>query len=96
MESFKSKHRDECINEHVFSSLAEARRIIEIWHIDYNTMRPHSRLDYLTRKNSLQAGMPRIHSTSQMQRLDRQRADVLRFVGPLRPVPLPKRRPKAH
>lgn len=55
-ESFNSKLRHECINEHVFASLAEARRIIETWHIDYDTMRPHSRLDYLTRKNSLQAG----------------------------------------
>jgi putative transposase len=36
MESFNGKLRDECLNEHVFSSLAEARRIIEAWRIDYN------------------------------------------------------------
>jgi putative transposase len=48
MESFNGKLRDECLNEHVFSSLAEARRIIEAWRIDYNTARPHSSLDYLT------------------------------------------------
>ena len=40
--------RDECLNEHVFSSLAQARRIIEAWRIDYNTVRPHSSLGYLT------------------------------------------------
>jgi putative transposase len=46
MESFNGKLRDECLNEQVFSSLAEARRIIECWRIDYNTARPHSSLDY--------------------------------------------------
>jgi putative transposase len=48
MESFNGKLRDECLNEHVFSSLAQARRIIEAWRIDYNTVRPHSSLGYLT------------------------------------------------
>ena len=44
MESFNGKLRDECLNEHVFSSLAQARHIIEAWRIDYNTVRPHSSL----------------------------------------------------
>jgi putative transposase len=48
MESFNGKMRDECLNEHVFSSLTEAKRLIECWRIDYNTARPHSSLDYLT------------------------------------------------
>jgi len=48
MESFNGKLRDECLNEHVFASLAQARRIIEAWRIDYNTARPHSSLGYLT------------------------------------------------
>jgi putative transposase len=48
MESFNGRLRDECLNQHVFSSLAEARRIIEAWRIDYNTVRPHSSLRYLT------------------------------------------------
>jgi putative transposase len=48
IESFNGKLRDECLNEHMFSSLAEARRIIEAWRIDYNTVRPHSSLGYLT------------------------------------------------
>jgi putative transposase len=47
-ESFNGRLRDECLNEHVFSSLAQVRRIIEAWRIDYNTMRPHSSLGYLT------------------------------------------------
>lgn len=48
MESFNGKLRDECLNEHVFTTLAEARRIIEAWRVDYNTVRPHSSLNYLT------------------------------------------------
>ncbi|KPL55892.1 hypothetical protein ABB55_14335 [Prosthecomicrobium hirschii] len=43
-ESLNGRLRNECMNEHVFSSLAEARRIIENWRIDYNTLRPHSSL----------------------------------------------------
>jgi putative transposase len=41
MESFNGKLRDECLNEHVFASLAEARRIIEAWRIDYNRALQH-------------------------------------------------------
>ena len=48
MESLNGKMRDECLNEHVFGSLAEARRIIEAWRIDYNEVRPHSSLGYQT------------------------------------------------
>ena len=48
MESFNGKLRDECLNEHVFGSLAEARRVIEAWRIDYNEVRPHSSLGYQT------------------------------------------------
>jgi putative transposase len=44
VESFNGRLRDECLNEHAFASLAEARRIVEAWRIDYNTVRPHSSL----------------------------------------------------
>ena len=40
--------RNECLNEHLFSSLAAARRIIESWRVDYNTERSHTSLDGLT------------------------------------------------
>ena len=36
IESFNSKLRDECLNEHVFFGLAEARQLIEAWRHDYN------------------------------------------------------------
>lgn len=47
-ESLNDKIRDECLNEHWFGSLAEARKIIENWRQDYNHVRPHSSLGYLT------------------------------------------------
>jgi putative transposase len=48
IESFNSRLRDECLNEHLFDSLAEARQIIEVWRLDYNHARPHSSLGTLT------------------------------------------------
>jgi putative transposase len=48
IESFNSKLRDECLNEHVFRDLAEARQRIEAWRYDYNWFRPHSSLGALT------------------------------------------------
>ncbi len=48
VESFNGRLRDECLNEHLFANLNEARQIIEEWRIDYNTNRPHSSLNGLT------------------------------------------------
>ncbi|MGU0610903.1 IS3 family transposase [Pseudomonas aeruginosa] len=42
IESFNGKFRDECLNEHWFCSLAEARIRIAAWRRDYNEHRPHS------------------------------------------------------
>src|SRR5688572_29716455 len=44
VESFNGKFRDECLNEHWFLSVADAKSTIEAWRIDYNTVRPHSSL----------------------------------------------------
>ncbi len=35
---------DECLNEEIFDSLADARRKLAIWRYDYNNVRPHSSL----------------------------------------------------
>ena len=43
-ESFIGRFRDECLNEHLFITLAEARSLIEDWRNDYNTQRPHTSL----------------------------------------------------
>ena len=45
---FNSRLRDECLNEHAFLSLAEARLLIDAWRDDYNHVRPHSSLGALT------------------------------------------------
>jgi putative transposase len=42
VESFIRRFRDECLNEEVFASLAEAHALIERWRLDYNHVRPHS------------------------------------------------------
>jgi len=50
VESFNGKFRDECLNEHWFMTLEEAREEIELWRQDYNEFRPHSSLENLTPK----------------------------------------------
>jgi putative transposase len=42
IESFNGKFRDECLNEHWFETLAQARHEIATWRKDYNEVRPHS------------------------------------------------------
>ncbi len=40
--------RDECLNQHRLRSLPAARRVVELWRVDYNTRRPHKSLGGLT------------------------------------------------
>jgi putative transposase len=54
-ESFVGRLRDECLNKHWFTSVADARRTVEAWRRDYNAVRPHSRLDYRTPIEARQA-----------------------------------------
>lgn len=42
IESFNGTFRDDCLNQHWFTSLAEARLLINHWRHEYNTLRPHS------------------------------------------------------
>lgn len=42
IESFKCKVRDECVNEQLFNTLPQAKRVIAAWRQDYNEVRPHS------------------------------------------------------
>jgi len=48
VESFNGKFRDECLNQHWFLDLADARCTIEAWRQHYNEQRPHSALGYQT------------------------------------------------
>lgn len=47
-ESFNGRMRDECLNQHWFRSLNEAKRLIAAWRHDYNHHRPHGSLDERT------------------------------------------------
>jgi len=48
IESFNARLRDECLNQEWFTSLFHARSILAAWKDDYNTVRPHSALNYQT------------------------------------------------
>lgn len=48
VESLNGKFRNECLNQHWFRSLAEARYEIDKWRKHYNYVRPHSALYYLS------------------------------------------------
>jgi len=48
IESFNGRLRDECLNEHWFTSLPHARVVIENWRREYNEERPKRALGGLT------------------------------------------------
>lgn len=50
VESFNGKMRDECLNEHQFFTISQARALIEEWRTIYHEERPHSSLGMLTPK----------------------------------------------
>lgn len=61
-ESFNGKFRDECLNMEWFRSRAVATVIIEAWRKQYNDVRPHSSLNYLTPNEFIQQ-LPKKAST---------------------------------
>jgi len=46
IESFNGKLRDELLNGEIFTTLTEAKVLIEMWRREYNQVRPHSSLGY--------------------------------------------------
>ena len=57
VESFNGRLRDECLNEHWFTSLPQAQVIIEAWRREYNEERPKHALGGMTpppMRNTLQ------------------------------------------
>ena len=46
IESFNGKLRDELLNREIFTTLTEAKILIEQWRREYNQVRPHSSLGY--------------------------------------------------
>ena len=48
IEAFNSRFRDECLDQHWFLSVEEARQTIEAWRVEYNAVRPHGSLKHQT------------------------------------------------
>lgn len=48
IESFNGRFRDECLNEHWFTSLHQAQIVIEAWCREYNNESPKKTLGGLT------------------------------------------------
>lgn len=53
VESFNGRFREECLDQHHFVSLDDARALIESWREDYNSIRPHTSLRGLSIISSL-------------------------------------------
>jgi putative transposase len=47
IESFNGRLRAECLNQHWFETLVQAREEIESWRKDYNEQRPHTSLGWV-------------------------------------------------
>jgi putative transposase len=58
IESFNGRLRDELLNETLFGTLAHARAALAAWRLDYNTVRPHSRLGNLPPAHYATLGAP--------------------------------------
>ena len=48
IESFNARVRSECLSQHYFSSVEEARSVLQAWRDEYNHQRPHSALGQRT------------------------------------------------
>jgi len=48
VESFNGRMHDECLNEHLFDSMRNARDLIAAWRTDFNHQRPHTSFAGLT------------------------------------------------
>ena len=58
IESFNSRFRQECLNEHWFLSLEDAKEKVEAWRGHYNEQRPHSSLGYQSPVEYLSGALP--------------------------------------
>ena len=74
VESFNGRLRDECLNEHLFDHLADARRVIGAWHQDYNLNRPHTSLGGLTPNAFAHQYHPRRPASHELREGSAQRA----------------------
>ena len=64
-ESFNGKLRDEQLNTKIYYTLKEAQVLIERWRQQYNTIRPHSALNY--RPPAPEAVLPQVTLCTELQ-----------------------------
>jgi putative transposase len=76
IESFNGKFRDECLNQNWFVDLRHARELIEAWREDYNTVRPHSSLRYLTPEEFATSAATRPASPPRRSSLSSRRGQI--------------------
>jgi len=48
IESFNGRFREECLNQNWFLSLEDVQSKLDAWRLDYNHVRPHSSLGYVS------------------------------------------------
>ena len=58
-EAFNSRFRLECLNQHWFLDIEDARDKIETWRQDYNNVRPHGAIGNLVPMDLVRSGMNR-------------------------------------
>jgi transposase InsO family protein len=63
-ESFNSRFRDELLDREIFTTLAEAKVLVEEYRREYNAERPHSSLSYQTPAAFIGAQAQTINSVS--------------------------------
>jgi putative transposase len=56
IEAFNGRLRAECLNQHWFLSLDDAKEKLEAWRMDYNEARPHGSLGYLAPGEFVRSG----------------------------------------
>jgi len=67
IESFNGKFRDECLNRELFTSVLEAQIIVEEWRQEYNQVRPHSSLGYMTAVEFSQCSMALVEKPAEFE-----------------------------
>ena len=69
IESFNGRVRQECLNEHWFTSLEDAKEKVEAWRRDYNERRPHTSLGNRTPLEFARAAPPSASATPRPKEL---------------------------
>lgn len=81
VESLNGKLRDECLNEELFFSRAEAQTVVDWWRSIYNEQRPHMSLNYRTPKAFAEAHQASTATAKSGQEGSKQGMNVVTDTG---------------